>query len=399
VLRTLIIDAVGGVSGDMLLSALLDAGAPRDRIEAAVSAALGRDVAIATREVRRGGLRALALEGLDGSGRRRGAREQLSALANEELAEGVRSRARDVVERLFAAEARVHGVAIEDLELQELGEEDTLFDVVGIASALDALGVDRIGVSSIPMPMPQVQPRPGDHGVPAPVVLELLRGFRLRPSDADGSHETVTPTGAAVLAALAKPAPRLPRFVLEAVGTGAGHRDPAGMANVVRVLVGTPDARDGAPDRELLVLEANVDDLSPELVPVAVEALLEAGALDAWITPVIMKRGRPGIVAAALCAPEAEREVRRAFFESTTTLGVRMHSVMRPELDRYVVEMGMPDGGPRIRVKVGSLDGRPVSAKPELEDVVEAARKLGRPVRSVHDQARALAHRLVEGDA
>ncbi len=397
-LRTLIVDAVGGVSGDMLLSALIDGGAPRDRIEAAVSTVLGRDVTIGTREVRRAGLRALALDGLDGTGRRT-AQEQLSAVGNDALAEDVRTRAREVLERLFAAEARVHGILVDDLELEELGEEDTLFDVVGIASALDALGVDRIGVSSIPLPMPQGHPGPGGHGVPAPVVLELLRGFRLRPSDADASHETVTPTGAAVLAALAEPTPRLPRLILEAVGTGAGRRDPAGVANVVRVLIGAPDASDGVPDRELLILEANVDDLSPELVPDAVEALLEAGALDAWVTPVIMKRGRPGLVAAALCVPEAEREVRRAFFENTTTLGVRMHSVVRPELDRHVVEIGMPDGGPRIRVKVGLLDGRPVSAKPEHEDVVEAARKLGRPVRSVHAEASALARRLMEGDA
>ena len=182
---------------------------------------------------------------------------------------------------------------------------------------------------------------------------------------------------------------------LEAVGVGAGARDPAGFANIVRVLLGTPTgaAVDG---RRLVVLEANVDDLSPELVPDAIEALLQTGALDAWCTPIVMKRGRPALTISALCEPEDLGVVRRAFFEHTTTLGVRVHGVARPELERRVVEIELAEGGPRVRVKVASLDGRAVSVKPEHDDVVEAARKLDWPVRAVHEAASALAHRLLE---
>jgi uncharacterized protein (TIGR00299 family) protein len=393
-LRTLVVDAVGGVAGDMWLSALLDAGAPRASIEAAVSAALGREVAIVTREVRRAGLRALSLEPLEGDGRRRTPRELLAALERDALPDGVRARARGVLERLLEAESRVHGVGLDDLELEELGEEDTLLDVVGTAAALDAFDVGPIIVSAVPMPPPR--PGAGSHGVPGPVVLELLRGFEVRPSDAAATHETVTPTGAAVLAALAERGGRIPPMTLEAVGTGAGRRDPAGVANVLRVLVGVPTATTAARGRDLAVLEANVDDLSPELVPDVVEALLAAGALDAWVTPIAMKRGRPGVTVSALCEPGAEGDVERTFFETTTTLGIRVGRVTRPELDRRVVEIELPHAGPRIRVKIGLLDGRPVSAKPEHGDVVEAARKLGLPVRAVHEQASAMAHRLLE---
>ncbi len=395
-MRVLYVDVVGGAAGDMLLAALLDAGASPDEVSDAVSAVLGRRVGCSTTEVRRQGLRALALSVPgDLSTERRGPRELLDAVERAALDEGVRGRATAVLERMFEAEAKVHGRAIDELELEELGEEDTLFDVVGVAAALESLGVERIDVSALPMPPPSNE---GPHGSPAPVTLELLSGFALRASVAGAElPETVTPTAAAIVSALGRPAPEIPELVLERVGVGAGTRDPASVANVVRVLLGTTSPPpDGA--RRLLVLEANVDDLVPELVPDAIDALLSAGALDAWTAPIVMKHGRPAVAISALCERDALDDVRRTFFEATTTLGVRVHEVGRPELDRRIVEIDLFEGGPRIRVKIGVLDGRAVNAKPEHADVVEAARKLGRPVRSVHAQASALAYRLLEDE-
>ena len=395
-MRVLYVDVVGGAAGDMLLAALLDAGASPDEVSDAVSAVLGRRVGCSTTEVRRQGLRALALSVPgDLSTERRGPRELLDAVERAALDEGVRGRATAVLERMFEAEAKVHGRAIDELELEELGEEDTLFDVVGVAAALESLGVERIDVSALPMPPPSNE---GPHGSPAPVTLELLSGFALRASVAGAElPETVTPTAAAIVSALGRPAPEIPELVLERVGVGAGTRDPASVANVVRVLLGTTSPTpDGA--RRLLVLEANVDDLVPELVPDAIDALLSAGALDAWTAPIVMKQGRPAVAISALCERDALDDVRRTFFEATTTLGVRVHEVGRPELDRRIVEIDLFEGGPRIRVKIGVLDGRAVNAKPEHADVVEAARKLGRPVRSVHAQASALAYRLLEDE-
>jgi pyridinium-3,5-bisthiocarboxylic acid mononucleotide nickel chelatase len=395
-MNVLYVDVVGGAAGDMLLAALLDAGASRDEVSDAVSAVLGRRVACVTAEVRRRGLRALALSGPgDLPSERRRPPELLDAVERAALGDEVRARATTVLRRLFDAEAKVHGREIADIELEELGEDDTLLDVVGVAAALDSLGVERIDVSAIPMPSPS---NDGSHGSPGPVTLELLSGFALRPSLAGADlPETITPTAAAILSELGRPVRELPELVLDRVGVGAGRRDPGSVANVVRVLLGraSPSA-DRA--RLLLMLEANVDDLEPELVPDAIDALLAAGALDAWTAPIVMKRGRPAVAISALCERDALDEVRRAFFEETTTLGVRVHEVSRPELDRRIVEIELAEGGPRIRVKLGALDGKTLNAKPEHADVVEAARKLGRPVRSVHAQASALAHRLLEED-
>jgi len=392
-MNILYVDVVGGAAGDMLLAALLDAGASRTLVSESVSAVLGRRIDCVTAEVHRHGLRALALTVPDLSTERRRPHELLDVVERASLDDGVRTRAVAVLTRLFDAEGRVHGVDVAALELEELGEDDTLLDVVGIAAALDSLRVARIEVSPIPMPPPSAA---GAHGSPAPVALELLLGFALRPSLA-GSElpETVTPTAAAVFSALGRTASAIPELDLGRVGVGAGARDPASVANVVRVLLGTV-ASDADGARRLLVLDANVDDLSPELVPDAIDALLAAGALDAWTTPIVMKAGRPAVTISALCERDALGEVRRAFFEATTTLGVRVHEVTRPELERRVVEVDLADGGPRVRVKIGILDGRAVNAKPEHADVVEAARKLGRPVRSVHAQASTLAQRLIE---
>ena len=395
-MKVLYVDVVGGAAGDMLLAALLDVGASPDDVADAVSAVLGRRIGCATTEVRRQGLRALALSVPgDLSAERRRPRELLDAVERAALDEGVRARATAVLERMLDAEAKVHGRPIDELELEELGEEDTLLDVVGVAAALESLGVERVDVSALPMAPPSNE---GPHGSPAPVTLQLLSGFALRASVAGAElPETVTPTAAAIVSALGRPAPEIPELVLERVGVGAGTRDPASVANVVRVLLGTTSpSPDGA--RRLLVLEANVDDLVPELVPDAVDALLSAGALDAWTAPIVMKHGRPAVAISALCERDALDDVRRTFFEATTTLGVRVHEVARPELDRRIVEIDLAEGGPRIRVKIGVLDGRAVSAKPEHADVVEAARKLGRPVRSVHAQASAQAYRLLEED-
>lgn len=394
------LDVIGGAAGDMLLAALLDAGAPREPVRGAIEAVLGRPVDLTSEPVTRAGLRALALRvpaELQAADEERGPLDLIAAVERARLPEGVRERSIAVLSALGEAEARVHGVAVESLRLEELGADDTLFDVVGIAAALEALGVGAITVS----PVPLARPAPGGHhGHPAPVTLELLRGFEVRPPLAgDELAEPVTPTAAAVFASLATPAADVPEMRLDGIGVGAGTRDPAAVPNVVRVLLGEPAERDAGRERRLVVVEANVDDLVPELVPDAIEALLSAGALDAWSTPIVMKLGRLALTISALCEPDALDAVRRAFFESTSTLGVRVHGVSRPELERRVVEVDLREGGPTIRVKLAFLDGRVVTAKPEHADVVEAARKLERPVRAVREEASALAYRFVEEGA
>jgi uncharacterized protein (TIGR00299 family) protein len=314
----------------------------------------------------------------------------IESVASAQLPETVHARVRRVLARLGEAEARVHGGSLHDVVLHELGEDDTLLDVVGVAAALDALGIESVEVSSIPL------------GEPGPATLELLRGFHLYP--APGPGETVTPTGAAILAALGRSAEGIPEISLDAVGYGGGSRDPVGAANVVRVMVGVPagesrEAPDEALVRELVVLEANLDDLSPELVADAARALLAAGALDAWTSGVLMKKGRSGVMLSALCEPASEARLIRSFFESTTTFGVRSHRVRRTELTRRMASVTVADR--TVRVKIGLLGARLMSVKPEHDDVAAVAARAGRPVKEVYEEAaaaaRALRYELIEG--
>jgi pyridinium-3,5-bisthiocarboxylic acid mononucleotide nickel chelatase len=396
------VDPIGGVAGDMLLAAFLDAGAPEDAVARAVEAVLPSRVVLDTEMVRRAGLRARLLKAAWRSSPGAApppAHRIGDLLAMIDSAPGlsprVREGARAIVDALGEAEARVHGRSPGQLELHELGDDDTLLDVVGVAAALEALAVDQVLVGTIPLGTGEgLREAPGHPGMPlpSPLTLELLRGFTVRGA---GTHETVTPTGAAILAVLGHPSASFPDLVVEAIGYGAGARDPDGMPNVVRVVLGSPSrgtADEEVPERPLTMLETNLDDMSPEFVADAVTALLRAGALDAWTSPVAMKKGRPGVLLSVLCDPRDESAVRAVFFETTSTFGVRSHTVRRAELARRTETVEVGEG--TVRVKVGSLGGRVVSVKPEHDDVAAVAERSGRPAREVHEEAVAAARVL-----
>jgi uncharacterized protein (TIGR00299 family) protein len=380
--RVVFVDPIGGAAGDMLLAALLDAGASEEAVLSAVEAVLPGRLQISADEVRRAGIRARLLRVTPGAGsvdpEPRRMTDLVWAVDRAFLPERVGSMARSVLERLGAAEARVHGVAPDDLTLHQLGEDDTLLDVVGVAAAIAALDVERLMVGPVPI------------GAPGPATLELLRGFSVR---GGGAEESVTPTAAAILSALGVPAHDVSDMRLEAVGYGAGSRDPADRPNVVRVLLGSTSTPAAAPrTRPLSVVETNVDDLTPELVADSLRDLMTAGALDAWVTPVHMKKGRPGFLISALCEPALEPEMRAALFRATPTFGVRAYTVQRTELERRTVAVPLEGGD--VRIKLGILEGEVVSATPEHDDVVALAHQADRPVREVYEEAAAAARHL-----
>jgi len=400
--RLLYVDVVGGAAGDMILAALLDAGADLDEVRSAIEAVLPGRFAIDTEPVRRAGLRARLLRIRDGgqaspagSLRPRPFRELIQVLDAAPLPHSVSSRAHVVLDALGAAEAHVHGIDPAELLLHELGDDDTLLDLVGVAAGLESLGVDRILVSAIPLGAGAIESHHAHGAVPLPatVTLELLKGFSVRGA---GVGETVTPTGAAILAALGAPVTSFPDMRIQSVGYGAGNDDPPGYPNVVRVILGeaaVEPVQPGLPiERDLLVLEANIDDLTPELVADAAGALLAAGAFDAWTTPVVMKKGRPALVLSALCEPSAAARLRQAFFENTSSFGVRSYPVRRAELERRTMTVSI--GEDTVRVKVGLLGGRVMSATPEHDDVAEVAGRRGLPVRLVYEEASAAARSL-----
>jgi uncharacterized protein (TIGR00299 family) protein len=288
------------------------------------------------------------------------------------LAPRARERAQAVFARLAEAEGRVHRVPPENVRFHEVGAADAIGDVCGIAVALESLGVDEIVCSPLPVGRGFVSTQHGLLPLPAPAVLELLRGAPLRGVDLE--VELVTPTGAAVVGALATAFGPSPAMRLDSVGYGAGSRDLAEMPNLVRVLVGTASkGRDGT--RDVSLVETNLDDLSPEFVPDAVAACFAAGALDVWVTPTQMKKGRPGILLSALTQPDDERAVAEAMFAESGTFGVRVTSTRRWELDRHwrTVEVA----GHEVRVKIGSLDGRALRVAPEHDDCAAVARETG----------------------
>jgi pyridinium-3,5-bisthiocarboxylic acid mononucleotide nickel chelatase len=383
------LDCVGGLAGDMLIAALLDAGAPEESLRE-VPGRLGLDgVELRVERVERHGIGALHLDVVadrhDHERSWRSIREQLAAA---DLDERVRTRATEVFARLAEVEAGIHGVPPDDVHFHELGAVDTLVDVVGAVTLLEALHVERLVCSPLPAGRGIVRAAHGVLPLPAPATVGLLVGAPVFGVELEA--ELVTPTGAALASTLADGWGPVPAMTLERVGYGAGTADFAERANVVRVLLGR--AAEARSEHEVVVLETNLDDLSPELVPDAVERCFAAGALDVWTLPIGMKKGRPGLLLSALARPEAEAAVARAILEETTALGVRVARLRRYELDRE--ERTVEVDGRAVRVKLGRLDGRVVNVAPEHDDCAAVARATGATVKSVWVAALAAAREL-----
>jgi uncharacterized protein (TIGR00299 family) protein len=383
--RVAYLDCVGGLAGDMLLAALLDAGADLERLRG-VPTALGIEgVEITADRVERQGIGALHLRIEAPHDHAHRAYAEIRTLVEQaDLSENAKLRALEAFARLAHAEGAIHGVPPEDVHFHELGSLDTLVDVCGAFVLLDDLGVDRVTCSPLPFARGVTRAAHGVLPLPAPATLVLLEGAPLVGVDTEA--ELVTPTGAAIAATVVDEWGSLPPLTLERGGYGAGTRDFADHPNIVRVVLGTEATR---PTGRVVLLETNLDDFSPELVPDAVERCFAAGALDVWTVPAQMKKGRPGFVLSVLSRPGAEGEIARALLEETTALGVRVSHLDRYELEREerIVEL---DGG-TVRVKVGLLDGRVVNLAPEHDDCAAVANSTRRAVKSVWAEALARA--------
>jgi hypothetical protein len=383
-------DCAAGASGDMFLGALVDAGADLAVLQAAVDAIGVEHVRLSAREVTRAGLAATQVEVRTPRsdvvrtwGNIRGLLEQA------DLAEPVRARALDVFSRLAHAEATAHRVRPEQVHFHEVGALDAIADVVGSCAGLHALGVSDATASQVAVGSGMVRSEHGLLPVPAPAVLALLAEADAPVLAGPVAGEMCTPTGAALLAATVQSWGGLPPMRVRATGAGAGGRDHDEMPNVLRIVLGeaVPDSARAA---EAWVLEANVDDLDPRLWPGVLAALLEAGASDAWLTPILMKKGRPAHTLSVLTPPEHRDAVRRIVFTESTSIGLREHGVGKHALERETRTLSVD--GVDIRVKVALLDGEVVNVVPEYDDVAAAAARLGRPVKSVLAAATAAAN-------
>ncbi len=369
----------------------------RDVLQRAVDAVSPEPVTLREETVTRAGFAATRCHvDVADSTQHRTWRDIRAMLLEAPLAEPVRDLALRVFERLAVAEATVHGGEPMDVHFHEVGALDAIADVVAVCAGVLALAPGRVVVSPVAVGSGSVRGAHGTLPVPPPAVAQLLLGV---PSYAgpEGAPpmELCTPTGAALLTTIATGWGPQPSMTTREVGVGAGGRDPQGHANVLRVLVGDAAALGGADVDDLLVLETNVDDLDPRVWPEVISAVLATGALDAWLTPILMKKGRPAHTFRALVAPEHADEVRRTIFRETSTIGIRTVAVERHALPRETTTVQV--GGIDVPVKLARLDGAVVNAQPEYDDVVRAAAALDRPVADVLHEATAASRSLLGG--
>ncbi|MDQ4064905.1 MAG: nickel pincer cofactor biosynthesis protein LarC [Actinomycetota bacterium] len=374
-------DCFSGASGDMILGALIDAGASLDAIRETVARLPIENVRIDRNDVTRGGIReaAIAIE-IPDEATHRNYRDVERIIRASDIADAVKARALATFEVLAQAEGRIHGIDPGEVHFHEVGALDAVADVVGAAVALEHFAPRKIAASSIPLGSGTATSAHGTIPVPAPAVTEVLHGVPVR---AGGEGEVITPTGAAILKAACDTFGEPPPMTLRATGYGAGARDVVvGTPNVLRVLVG--DAIEAAPGTNL-VLETNIDDMSPELIPYVIDGLIRAGAQDAWVTPILMKKGRHAFTLSALVDAGARERVMEVLYRETTTLGLRWRFVEKDELLREWVEIDV-EGQP-VRVKVGRRGPDVVTISPEYEDCAKAARATGMPLKDVYERA------------
>lgn len=375
-MRIAYFDAFSGIAGDMTVAALIDAGAPAPELFEVLDS-LGTGARFRAERVKRKGIAAtrFVVEHEDQK-KHRHLPQIVKMIEGSRLADRAKQNAVKVFEALGAAEAEVHGVPIEKVHFHEVGAVDSVCDIAGVCQALEMLGVEAVFASKVNTGSGTVE---ADHGlmpVPTPATALLLKGV---PVYARGPEtELTTPTGAAILSALAQGFGALPPMTVERSGFGAGTKEFPMMANVLRVLVGMAG---GAKEAALVsVIEANIDDATPELLGHAMDRLLEAGALDVTLEPVYMKKQRPGVRLSVIADPAAQERLAALLFEETTTLGVRFWQAERRVLPRSHAEIETPFG--RVRMKVS-----PAGSAPEFEDCRRLAAETGKPLKEIYAAA------------
>jgi pyridinium-3,5-bisthiocarboxylic acid mononucleotide nickel chelatase len=384
-MRTIYFDCFAGASGDMILGALVDAGVKPDQLQQQIGLLGVEGYSIGFEKVDRSGISATYA-------RVQTAREHahrhlsniLQIIYGSALTDSVKERAARIFSRLAEAEARVHNQPIEKVHFHEVGALDAIIDVVGAAIGFELIGAMRFVCSPFQVGSGTVDMDHGRFPVPPPAVAELLKGAPFYSGDIPG--ELLTPTGAAILTTVCDSFGPIPKMKLEQTGYGAGTRQYEKFPNVLRVMIGEDEATVTA-DEQLLVIETNMDDISPQILGHVMDRALTSGALDCYFTPIQMKKNRPGVLLSVLCERENRERFMEMLFAETTTLGVRSYEVERRALQRSVVRVETQYGP--IDVKVAQLNGHIVKDMPEFEQCRAAALKAGVPLRAVEDAARA----------
>jgi pyridinium-3,5-bisthiocarboxylic acid mononucleotide nickel chelatase len=379
-------DCFSGISGDMVLGALVDAGADLRAIESELRKLGLEGWTISTEKVKRGQIFATHVKVATTEGHHhRGLSIILGRIEKAQLAPRATDRARRIFTRLAESEAKVHNLPVEQVHFHEVGAVDSIVDIVGACVGFELLGVDDFACSPLDVGAGQVMTAHGLLPVPAPATADLLRGAPVCTSGIQ--KELVTPTGAAIATTLSTSYTKIPEMTLTAIGYGAGSMDFPEKANVMRLLIGERESvvagghSHGSADAPVTVIETNVDDMSPQIYGYFVERALAAGALDVFSTAVSMKKNRPGLLVTILCEPRNQARLTDLLFSETTTIGVRMHEARRRTLAREFLNVQTEFG--EVRMKISRMNGSVLNATPEYDDCQRIAATKGIPLKEV----------------
>jgi hypothetical protein len=401
-------DLFCGLSGDITLGCLVDAGLPFEELRRGLGSLKLKGWTMSKRRVMKHAISATKIDVTIAGKRQRptsevnhvhghdhghehghgthahtSLREILALMKRSGLPAAVKERATDCFVRLGEVEGRIHGIKTMDVRFHEVGAVDSIVDITGACLGLHLLGVEEAYCSKVPIPRGEIQTRHGRLPNPGPAALGLLKGFPLAAIDLE--REILTPTGAALLATWVKRPGVFPEMTLRAIGWGAGEWDLPERANVARVLIGEP--AETAESDTVWLIETNLDNATGEQVGHLFERLLAAGAVDVWTTPIQMKKSRPAVQVSMLAGEAARPTLERILLTETPTFGLRRAPMERSKLERRIETVSTPYG--RIRVKVGSLGGKDLKAAPEFEDCRAAAERRGVPLSKVQEAARA----------
>jgi hypothetical protein len=397
-MKSAFLDAFSGLSGDMIAGAMLDAGADFDDLRAALASLPLDGYRLAMRRKVVSGISALKFDVEVSAAQPERHLSDIREIVRRAsaLSDSIKDRAMAIFDVLAEAEAKIHHTTPEEVHFHEVGAVDSIIDIVTAAWGFERLELGEMMVSPLPAGSGFVRSQHGIIPVPAPATTELLAGFPLRMGD--GASEMVTPTGAAILRALATPAPPAMGFRVERVGYGAGTREFADRPNVLRLMVGdrTQIYDQTYETDELVDIQANIDDLNPQIYDHVVDRLFEAGARDVTLTPTIMKKGRPAVTISVLAEPSARERIAAVLFAETSTIGLRHHPVARFKLTREIKEVDTRWG--RVRVKVSRGGGDTITVSPEYDDCKRLAREHRVALRLVLEQAQAAARQQISRD-
>lgn len=400
--KILYFDSATGASGDMIVGALIDAGVPFQYLEEELAKLkLTHKYGLAIDSITKKGIGASKFSvDHQEDHHHRHLPDIYRIIDDSPLKESVKILAKEIFQRLATAEAKIHRVSIDKVHFHEVGAIDAIVDIVGACIALDYLNVDEVYASALPVGSGSVKCAHGIIPVPAPATLELLSGVPIKESNLEG--ELLTPTGAAILTTIVKKWGPLPSIAIAKVGYGAGTKDLP-QANVLRVILGTADSKEATSNihypqtltdlrtlpvqgEKLLCLECHMDDLNPEIYPYVLDKVLSLGAKDAYITAIIMKKGRPGHLLTVLCEESLEQHLTKVIFSETSTLGVRSYPVQRWATERQWVQINFSEHSIRIKY-TQDLDGNILNIAPEFEDCKKVASSLNLPLKKIYQEA------------